>query len=229
MNIIVNSLLRLVVLTAVGLGPAQAQDTSVSHVGLATGGLTAGIQNDTTEADWSFSASAFAYFVPEDRNYVQPTVTADRGSLHLEARYNYEAQETGSVWLGINYSGGEKLAWEFTPMMGGVFGASDGIAPGLKGSLGWWRLELAVEGEYVLDMGDAEGSFLYLWSELSLAPVDWFRFGIVSQRTRAYESELDIQRGVLAGFTYKAFDLCAYVFNPDQDEPTVVVALAVGF
>jgi len=54
-------------------------------------------------------------------------------------------------------------------------------------------------------------------------------FGIASQRTRAYESELDIQRGFLAGFTYKAFDLSAYVFNPDQADPTVVFALAIEF
>ena len=42
---------------------------------------------------WSFSASAYTYFVPDSRNYVQPTVTADRRWLHLEARYNYEGME----------------------------------------------------------------------------------------------------------------------------------------
>ena len=64
------------------------------------------------EEAWSFSASAYTYFVPDDSNYVQPTFTADRGWLHLEARYNYEALDTGSAWIGYNFSGGEKLAWE---------------------------------------------------------------------------------------------------------------------
>jgi hypothetical protein len=80
-----------------------------------------------------------------------------------------------------------------------------------------------------MDMGDPEGSFLYMWSELSLAPVQWFRFGLVSQRTRAYESERAIQRGVLAGFTYRALDLTGYVFNPDLSEPTFVLAAGVSF
>ena len=53
---------------------------------------------------------------------MQPTFTADRDWLHLEARYNYEALDTGSAWVGYNFSGGETLAWEFTPMIGGVFG-----------------------------------------------------------------------------------------------------------
>ena len=39
-------------------------------------------------------------------------------------------------WAIIS-AGGEKLAWEFTPMLGGVFGVTTGIAPGYKGSLSW--------------------------------------------------------------------------------------------
>ena len=104
------------------------------------------------EADdkaWAFSASAYTYVVPDDPAYVQPTVTADRGWLHLEARYNYEALETGSVWVGYNFSGGQKLAWEVTPIVGGVFGDTTGIAPGYKGSLRWLKLELYSEGESV--------------------------------------------------------------------------------
>ena len=134
---------------------------------------------------------------------MQPTFTADRGWLHLEARYNYEALDTGSAWVGYNFSGGEKLAWEFTPMLGGVFGDTTGIAPGYKGSLGWWKLELYSEGEYVFDTGSSSDSFFYNWSELTLAPVDWFRFGLVTQRTRVYKTDRDIQRGVLAGFSFK--------------------------
>jgi hypothetical protein len=73
--------------------------------------------NTSPEADdqaWAFSASAYTYVLPDDRAYVQPTVTADRGWLHLEARYNYEALHTGSAWVGDNFSGGKKLAWEVT-------------------------------------------------------------------------------------------------------------------
>ena len=73
---------------------------------------------------------------------MQPTITADRRWLHLEARYNYEDLDTASVWVGYNFSVGEKLSLDITPMLGGVFGNTTGIAPGLRGSLKWWRLEL---------------------------------------------------------------------------------------
>ena len=181
-----------------------------------------------SEKTWSFSASVYTYIVPDDRDYAQPTFTADRGWLHLEARYNYEDLETGSAWVGYNFAGGEKLAWEFTPMLGGVFGDTTGIAPGYKGSLSWWKLELYSEGEYVFDTRDSSGSFFYNWSELTLAPVEWFRFGLVTQRTRVYETDRDIQRGLLAGFSFKRVDFTTYVFNPD-DKPTVVLGVSVNF
>jgi hypothetical protein len=190
---------------------------------------TAAFAKEASGKPWSFSASAYTYFVPDNRNYVQPTVTADRQWLHLEARYNYEDLDTGSAWVGYNFSVGEKLSLDFTPMLGGVFGNTTGIAPGYRGTLSWWKLVLYSEGEYVFDTGDRSASFFYNWSELSFSPVEWFRFGLVGQRTRAYESDRDIQRGFLVGFSYKRVDLTAYVFNPDQDKPTVVVAAGVNF
>lgn len=188
-----------------------------------------GVEPEPAEPTWSFSASAYAYIIPDSREYVQPTFTADRDWLHLEARYNYENLETGSTWFGYNFGGGEKLTWRFTPMLGGVFGETTGFAPGYKGSLNWWKLELYSEGEYLIDPGDTSESFFYNWSELTLAPVDWFRFGLVTQRTRAYESDRDIQRGLLAGFSHRSVSLTTYVLNLDESKPIVVVAAGVEF
>ena len=132
----------------------------------------------TEEADeeaWSFSASATTYIVPDFQEYVQPTFTADRGWLHLEARYNYENLETGSAWIGYNFSGGEKLEWEFTPMLGGVFGDTTGIAPGYKFSLTYWKIEFSSEGECVFDLGDSEGQLL-----LQLVRAERLTGGLVS-------------------------------------------------
>ena len=194
----------------------------------ATTGAPTDTSDDVKEESWSFSASAYTYVVPDDRNYVQPTFTADHGWVHLEARYNYEALETASAWLGYNFSGGDKLPWEITPMVGGVFGDTAGIAPGYKGSLGWWKLELYSEGEYLFDAGSSSDNFLFNWSELTLAPVERFRFGMVTQRTRAYQTDRDIQRGLIAGFSFRSVDVTGYVFNPD-DAPALGLAVVLTF
>jgi hypothetical protein len=59
--------------------------------------------------------------------------------------------------------------------------------------------------------------------------VDWFRFGLVVQRTKLYETDFDIQRGFLAGFAWKKVDFTTCVFNPDASQPTVVLGLGVSF
>ena len=210
-------------------GNVLARAATDAPVATAPTSATPDRPKDADDKAWSFSVSAYTYIVPDGRDYVQPTVTADRDGLHLEARYNYEALDTGSAWVGYNFSGGEKLAWEFTPMLGGVFGDTKGVAPGYKGSLGWWKVELYSEGEYVFDTDDSSESFFYNWSELTLSPVDWFRFGIVTQRTRAYESDRNIQRGVLVGLSLKNVDLSAIVLNPDEDKPVFAFSLGVTF
>jgi len=215
---------------AVALLAEAAGGQIISHA-LATDPATnsPSVLEPAADRAWSFSVSASGYLVPGARDYVQPTFSADRDWLHLEARYNYEALDTGSVWVGYNFSCGDKLSLEFTPMLGGVLGDTTGIAPGYEFTLGYWKLQLYSEGEYVCDTHDSSGSFFYTWSELSLAPVDWFRFGLVAQRTKAYQTDLDIQRGFLVGFTYRKMDFTTYVFNADQGKPTVVLALALNF
>lgn len=178
---------------------------------------------------WAFTASAYGYLVPESRDYVNLNVTADHASLHFEGRYNYEALETGSLWVGYNFRLGETLVFEAVPMLGGVFGNLTGVAPGWNLALTYKRFSLTSQNEYVFDTGNCEGSFFYTWSELTYSPWDWVRFGLAVQRTKAYRSELDIQRGFLLGFSYKRVDLTGYVFNLGWTDPTTVLAVAFNF
>jgi hypothetical protein len=184
--------------------------------------------NAAPQAEWAFSASVWFYAVPGD-DYAQPTVTADRDAFHFEARYNYEGHQTGSVWVGYNFEGGETLAWELTPVIGAVFGDTAGVAPGYKGSVSWRRLRFYSEGEYVFDMRESSDSFFFNWSELTVSPVDWLRAGLATQRTRVYRTDRDIQRGIVVGVTYRNLDVAGYVLNPDEDRPTVIAAVSVGW
>jgi hypothetical protein len=113
-------------------------------------------------------------------------------------------------------------------MVGGVFGATNGVAPGYAASLRWRALDLYSEGEYVFDAGDLSESFFFSWSEASIIPVNWFRFGLAAQHTPASDGR-DVQRGVLVSFAYKKVEATTYVFNPDARRPTFMFSLTVGF
>jgi hypothetical protein len=172
------------------------------------------------------NVAGYTYVLPDEGNYLQPTVTADRGHLHLEGRFNYENRDTGSAWIGFNASVGERVTLEVTPMLGVVFGATDGVAPGYRAALGWRAVELSSETEFVIAAENRDEDFLYTWSELTVSPRDWWRTGLVVQRTKAYQTAFDIQRGALVGVTWKDADVGAYVFLAREGRPTVVVAVA---
>ena len=202
-------LLALVMLT-LGTAPASAQ------------------RADTSPA-WSASATVITYVVPDEGNYVQPTVTLDRKWLHVESRLNYEALNTASLWVGYNLEGGSAVSWELTPKVGGAFGDVAGVAPGYAGSIAWWKLDFYSEGEYLFDLTRSADSFLYNWSELALAPADWLRVGLVTERTRVRATAREVQRGPFVALTFGRFDCAAYLLEAKHVAPTVALSLGWNF
>jgi hypothetical protein len=194
---------------------------------------TAATQTPETSATapnpWSYNASLSGYYVPQGQSYASPTLTADHDTLHLEGRYNYEAQRTASLWAGYNLSWGKKVTLDVTPMIGGVFGNVNGIAPGLEFTATYKKLQLYSANEYIFDTGTNAGDFFYTWTQLTCSPRPWFTFGYVMQRTRAYQTPLDIQRGFLVGFTRKKVSLTTQIFNVGQADPTVAITLGYSF
>jgi len=178
---------------------------------------------------WSLSLTVDGYVVPHAEFFVSPTAAADRGWLHLEARYNYENLQTGSIWVGRNFSVGHRLVFEATPMIGGIFGNTTGMAPGYEVSLSYKRLELSSSGEYVFDTKNRNGSFFYSWPQLTYSPLDWLHTGLAAQRTKVYHTSLDTQRGLLVGFSHKKVRFTTYIFNPVWSDPTVVFELDWSF
>jgi len=194
-----------------------------------TGGVPSPETADTDKDRWALALAAYGYLVPNDQSYFSPTFSADHRWLHLEARYNYENQKTGSLWAGYNLGVGDTLVFEATPMLGVVFGNTTGIAPGYEMSLTYKRIELSSQGEYVFDTKDSAGSFFYCWNELVYAPTDWFHAGLVAQRTRAYSTPLDVQRGFSVGVAYRRMDFTTYILNAGWTDPTVVLSLGFRF
>jgi len=183
----------------------------------------------TSSKEWSFSLATFGYLVPDDLSYASPTFAADHNWLHLEGRYNYENQKTGSLWAGYNFTAGHALVLEATPMFGVVFGETTAVAPGYELSLIYRRLELSSEGEYVFDTRNHADSFFYSWNELTYSPVEWCHAGLVMQHTRALPDGPRYSASVSPGFAYRKIDYTTYVFNAGWTDPTIVLAFTYQF
>lgn len=183
--------------------------------------------SSAAEPEWSGSGAVYGYFLPDDENFLLPVAVAERDRLHLEARYNYEDRDTGSIFGGWKFEAGKTVEFEAIPMLGAVVGDTDGIAPGCTFSLTWKRLSLYSENEYVVDLSDHTQNFYYNWSELTFDAADWVSVGMATQRTRAYQTDRDLQRGLMARFAVDRFSLTAYWLNPGSNDDFAI--LSMGF
>jgi hypothetical protein len=181
------------------------------------------------ERAWEFGITAYPTIVRDGENYTSAIAVADRGALHLEARYNYESVGTRSAFFGWTFSGGETITWELTPLLGGAWGDTRAFVPGFEASVAWGRLDVYVEAEYVRDSGERDDSYFYAWTELGFTPVEWLRLGIAGQRTRAYDNDRDIQRGPFVQFTWRRVTIGGYWFNPGSNEQVFVGSIGATF
>ena len=202
--------------------PAAAQSSPT-----ASGGQAADQPAD--QPAWEVRGAAALYVLPDEMNYVQPTLAADHGGWHLETRFNYEDLNAVSGFVGWNLEFGSSVVLEVTPMLGAVVGSTDGIVPAAAADLSWKRLEFYIESEYVIDTDDFDNRFLYHWSEASVWITEQIRAGVVTQRTRVYDTPRDIQRGLILGGSVGRLEGAVYVFNPFDDDHFVVASIGVTF
>jgi hypothetical protein len=192
------------------------------------GSYTKGQETESISGSHWNHGLAMSFYIFSDDFFVLPVYQVNKNWLHLEARYNYEDMNTFSVWSGYSFSGGNKFVYNITPMIGGIIGSTNGIAPGLEFTFDYYGFSLYSESEYVFDFDGKEEYFYYSWTDLTYSPLEWMWFGISIQRTKLFETDLDIQRGMELGFGYRWFTLTGYVFNLFWDQPFGVITLTAS-
>lgn len=176
------------------------------------------------EREWALDLSFQQYFLPSEADLSMPVVGFTYKNILLEARHNYEEKDATSLWLGRPFAFGESWEWELTPMVGGIFDAVEGMAPGLKADVTWKWLNIYSEMEYVFNFEGRENNFFYSWSEVTAGVLDWLRVGIVGNRTRAYSSSVEIDRGPIVAVDLENVTLSCVALNVDTD-----VTVILGF
>ncbi|MGZ3424865.1 MAG: hypothetical protein ACXVEF_36045 [Polyangiales bacterium] len=171
---------------------------------------------DATRTPISGSVSGYYYLVPSGEDSALFIGSVDIAKTHLEARYGYEDRRTASAFVGHRFDVTlfHPLELGITPIVGGVFGRTQGVAPGLEIDAKIWRLELSSESEWVLDGSTPDASFFYSWSELVIRPVSSILAGLVLQRTHLFHESRVIEHGAVVGCSLGAFTAKAYAFHP---------------
>jgi hypothetical protein len=178
---------------------------------------------------WEFAVSAFYVDPPGSDQHATTILYADRGPLHLEGRYNYEDLNTGSVFAGWTFEVGDEVQAAFTPMIGGIFGDTNGIAPGLLIDASWSKLSFYSESEYVFDTDDSDDDYFYSWSTLMWRFSDVIAAGVVTERSKIVDTDLSLQRGVVLQFTPGPVGFALYAYNLASDDEYYTLSMNVSF
>jgi hypothetical protein len=181
------------------------------------------------DSRWSGAATGYYYAMHDQPDFGVGVATLDRGPLHFEGRYNYEARDSGSAFVGWKFSGGDAVTYEVTPIIGGLFGAARGVIPGVEATVGWKSFDIYVEAEYVRDFADSSASYFYSWTELGWKPAEWLRVGLVGQRTHTVDTGRDFQRGLFGQLLVGPATIGFYAFDPDSGSRYFIAALGLRF
>jgi hypothetical protein len=190
-------------------------------------------ENDSgSDSRWEHRVSLnFNFF--QDAFYLLPTYEVNKGHLHFTARYNYEDINTFSGWVGYNFKGGDDLVYALTPMVGAVMGRTDAFAAGALIQLDFRKLSFYSESEYVFDVvaygADYFANYLYTWTDISYALADWLSLGLSVQNLRLYQSQADIQRGLLVSANTMDIDITGYFYSSVSADPFFLLTLSKDF
>jgi len=185
--------------------------------------------NDSLQSPWSFSTTGYFYFLPEEENTYTLLGYVDYKQLHTEVRYNYEAQNAASFFAGWRFETGGKAAIGITPMMGFLFGDAEGIIPALELDLAYKKFDFYSEMEYVIDVEGKENNFFYVWGEVAVSPLESLRTGISYQKTRLYQTDREVQRGIFAQYSFWKLTAGIHYFNPFADDNFLIGMLSIEF
>jgi len=180
---------------------------------------------------WELSGGLYYSDPPGSEDRVTPILYADRGPLHLEARYNYEDLQTLSVFGGWTFASEEEEgapSAAVTPMLGAAFGETTGLIPALEFDVGWRALAWYAEMEQLFDLEDSDDSFFYSWSTLTWGFTDRFAAGLVVERSKLVDTDLSVQRGLALELRGARVGLSLYAYNLGSDDSYAVLALGFG-
>ena len=177
----------------------------------------------------SGAITGYYYAIPHEPDYGVGVASLNHGALHLEARYNYEASRSASLFAGWNFEGGEDVTWLITPIVGGLFGETHGVVPGIEAGVAYREVDAYVEAEYVRDLRNSSDSYFYAWSEIGWKPAQWLRVGLAGQRSREIQNGRDLQRGAFVQFIVDKITLGFYGFNPESSSRYLIVSLGTQF
>lgn len=140
-----------------------------------------------------------------------------------EVRYNYEAEQSFSVYTGRTFSRQDTLSYYFTPMAGIVAGKCKGGSAGMNMGVGYRSLSFSSVFEY--NFLGKDRSFFFNWSELGYQLTGHVYAGLALQQTCIYNKATAWEPGLQIGLSLGKWVFPVYAFNPAANKRYFVLGI----
>ena len=151
----------------------------------------------------------------------------DRKWLHTEIGFCEDDVNTFSAKAGYNFSGGGKLQYRITPLVGFMIGKSYGLLPGVSLELDYGNFVFTGSSSIIVySSSRRDESYIYGSYELDYSFTDWLYAGLSLSRTKLYRTKRALDPGFGAGVTLENFTLSGYVYDLFLDVPFYAVSLS---
>lgn len=149
-------------------------------------------------------------------NSFVPTVyyQANKG-WYGQVRYNYDEDQTVSVFAGKTFGAERQWTWMLRPQLGLLAGRFTGVGATVEAAIDRGLFSLSTRPQYSVSFRQ-EAPFFYNWTEASLQPFSFLYAGAALQHTYTRGEQPLLEPGLLLGFTFKNFDVPLYFFSPGE-------------
>jgi hypothetical protein len=164
------------------------------------------------------------YYLGESRPFAWVPVVGYRtpGNYYIEARGNYEAINSASLYFGKTFRKKALVSYSITPIAGLVTGSFNGGSVGANVALDYKKISVSTQSQYTFSIENRATNFTYSWSDLTYQLKEWVSAGVSLQQIRGL-----FEKGILVRGVYKNWSIPIYVFNPAASERYFVLGLNV--
>ena len=139
---------------------------------------------------------------------------------YMEARGNYEATNSASLYVGKTFRKTALISYSIIPIAGLVAGGFNGGSVGANVALDYKKISFSSQSQYTFSIENRATNFTYSWSDLTYQLKGWVSAGASLQQTRGL-----FEKGILVRVVYKNLSIPLYVFNPATCERYFVLGL----
>lgn len=157
---------------------------------------------------------------------IVPKAYFQSNDWYSEARYNYESEQSLSLYAGPTFSKENRLSWTFTPIIGVVVGKLRGGSLGANAALDIKGIYFNTALQYTASCQDRNESFFFGWSELGYQLTGHIYAGAVLQQTGLCRNGNRLEPGLQLTCSSGNWRLPIYLFISREQQLYLVIGIS---